>query len=112
MAHCESNGVEFKHLAFRWMNCLLMRELPFKLIIRIWDTCIADKDGFDGFHVYACAALLLRFSARLKGMKFQELVTFLQKLPTREWGVKDVEELLAQAFVYKSLFEAAPSHLS
>jgi hypothetical protein len=45
-------------------------------------------------------------------MKFQELVTFIQKLPTRDWGVKDVEELLAQAFVYKTSFEAAPSHLS
>lgn len=37
--------MEFQHLAFRWMNCLLMRELPFKLIIRVWDTCLAEKDG-------------------------------------------------------------------
>ena len=45
-------------------------------------------------------------------MKFQELVTFIQKLPTRDWTVKDLEELLAQSFVYKTLFEAAQSHLS
>lgn len=67
---------------------------------------------FDGFHVYLCAALLLKFASQLKVMKFQELVTFVQKLPTRDWKVKDVEELLAQAFVYKSLFESSPSHLS
>ncbi len=45
-------------------------------------------------------------------MKFQDLVTFLQKLPTRDWSVQELEELLAQAFVYKTSFEAAPSHLS
>jgi hypothetical protein len=68
--------------------------------------------SFEGFYVYVCAALLLKFSPRLKGMAFQDLVQFLQKLPTREWSIKDVEELLSQAFVYKSLFEAAPSHLN
>jgi hypothetical protein len=67
--------------------------------------------SFDGFHVYVCAAMLLRFSKDLKAMKFQDLVQFLQKLPTREWGVKDLEQLISQAFVYKSLFEASPSHL-
>jgi len=43
--HLENNGVEFRHFAFRWMNCLLMREIPFRLIVRIWDTCLAEKDG-------------------------------------------------------------------
>lgn len=45
-------------------------------------------------------------------MKFQELVTFMQKLPTKDWTTKDVEELLSQAYVYKTLFESAPSHLA
>jgi len=61
--------------------------------------------------VYVCTALLLKFSPQLKGFKFQDLVQFLQKLPTRTWRVQDVEELLSQAFVWKTLFEAAPSHL-
>ena len=104
MAHLEGNGVEFYQLAFRWMNCLLMRELPFPLVIRLWDTCLAERDGVDSFYVYVCAALLLRFAAKLKGMKFQELVTFLQRLPTKEWKVKDLEELLAQSYIYKTIY--------
>jgi TBC1 domain family member 2 len=90
------------------MNCLLMRELPFKLVIRLWDTCLAEREGFDGFYVYVCAALLLKFAAKLKTMRFQELVTFLQRLSgvTKDWSVKDLEELLAQAYVYKTLFTA------
>lgn len=154
MAHLEGQGVQFYQFAFRWGNCLLMREMPLPLIVRLWDSCIAEKDGcvqhtggaagggktafsrpglprrfspatahlfsplsraprsFDAFYVYVCAALLLKFSAQLKGFKFQDLVQFLQKLPTRAWAVPDVEELLSQAFVYKTLFEAAPSHLA
>lgn len=45
VTHLESNGVEFYQFAFRWMNCLLMRELPFRLVIRLWDTCLAEQDG-------------------------------------------------------------------
>ncbi|CAE6444331.1 unnamed protein product [Rhizoctonia solani] len=37
-AHFESQGVEFMQFAFRWMNCLLMRELSVKNTIRMWDT--------------------------------------------------------------------------
>ena len=36
--HLESEGVEFIQFAFRWMNCLLMRELSVENIVRMWDT--------------------------------------------------------------------------
>jgi hypothetical protein len=36
--HLQSQNVEFMQFAFRWMNCLLMRELSVKNIIRMWDT--------------------------------------------------------------------------
>ncbi|KAG8989141.1 GTPase-activating protein, partial [Tulasnella sp. 427] len=37
-AHLDSEGVEFMQFAFRWMNCLLMREISVKNTIRMWDT--------------------------------------------------------------------------
>jgi len=104
VTHLEGNGVEFHQLAFRWMNCLLMRELPFALVVRLWDTCLAERDGVDSFYVFVCAALLLKFAPRLKGMKFQELVTFIQRLPTKNWTVQDLEELLAQSYVLKTVY--------
>lgn len=36
--HLESEGVEFMQFSFRWMNCLLMREMSIKNTIRMWDT--------------------------------------------------------------------------
>lgn len=54
------------------MNCLLMRELPPKMVIRMWDTYMAESgDGFSDFHIYVCAAFLIRWSEQLKEMDFQ-----------------------------------------
>ena len=36
--HLASQGVEFMQFAFRWMNCLLMREISVKNTVRMWDT--------------------------------------------------------------------------
>jgi TBC1 domain family member 2 len=36
--HLEKEGVEFMQFSFRWMNCLLMREVSIKNTIRMWDT--------------------------------------------------------------------------
>jgi TBC1 domain family member 2 len=36
--HLEQEGVEFIQFSFRWMNCLLMREITVKNTIRMWDT--------------------------------------------------------------------------
>lgn len=98
--------------AFRWMNCLLLRELPMEIVLRLWDTCLAEPEGFEDFHVYVCVAMMLRFSKTLKEMdSLEDVVVFLQKLPTATWAVKDIEQLLSQAYIYQTAFQAAPSHL-
>jgi hypothetical protein len=48
--HLQNEGVEFIQFSFRWMNCLLMREISVKNTIRMWDTylvCINFADGLD-----------------------------------------------------------------
>ena len=59
LQHFDNEGVEFIQFAFRWMNCLLMRELSIPLIIRMWDTYLSESPlGFNNFHIYVCAAFL------------------------------------------------------
>lgn len=41
--HLESEGVEFMQFSFRWMNCLLMREMNIKSTIRMWDTYMVSS---------------------------------------------------------------------
>uniref|UniRef100_A0A672MZD0 TBC1 domain family member 22B-like n=1 Tax=Sinocyclocheilus grahami TaxID=75366 RepID=A0A672MZD0_SINGR len=59
--HMQQYEVEYLQFAFRWMNNLLMRELPLRCTIRLWDTCQAEPEGFSHFHLYVCAAFLVRW---------------------------------------------------
>ena len=69
--HLEGEGVEFMQFSFRWMNCLLMREVNVKNTIRMWDTYMAEEQGFSDFHLYVCAAFLVKWSDQLVKMDFQ-----------------------------------------
>ncbi|GAA5811905.1 GTPase-activating protein [Mucor flavus] len=111
--HLQNEGIEFIQFAFRWMNCLLMRELPLRSTIRMWDTYLAEgsSEGFSEFHVYVCAAFLVKWSHQLQKLDFQGVMIFLQQLPTQGWQEKDVELLLSEAYMWKTLFHNAPNHL-
>ena len=69
--HLESEGIEFMQFSFRWMNCLLMREVSVRNTIRMWDTYMAEDQGFSDFHLYVCAAFLVKWSEQLMKMDFQ-----------------------------------------
>ncbi|KAI1812355.1 GTPase activating protein [Poronia punctata] len=109
--HLERENVEFIQFSFRWMNCLLMREISVRNTIRMWDTYLAEEQGFSEFHLYVCAAFLVKWSSKLVKMDFQEIMMFLQALPTRDWTEKDIELLLSEAFIWQSLFKNSAAHL-
>lgn len=159
--------------AFRWMNCLLMREMSVTCTIRMWDTYLVcpnqvqfpaisvrllmnqseGTDAFSQFHLYVCSALLVKYSERLREMDFQvctlnraqhralpdhhhtraaisrvklspmrhvaaskadsqEMIMFLQRLPTHSWTDHDVELLLSEAFVLKTVWQGAENHFA
>ncbi|KAF9807571.1 hypothetical protein IEO21_08154 [Rhodonia placenta] len=110
-AHLEAENVEFMQFAFRWMNCLLMREISVQNTIRMWDTYLAEgTDAFSQFHLYVCSAFLVKWSKKLREMDFQGIIMFLQSLPTQGWTDHDIEMLLSEAFVHYSTWHNAQSH--
>ncbi|KAF7246723.1 TBC1 domain family member 22A, partial [Varanus komodoensis] len=130
--HLEQHDVKYLQFAFRWMNNLLMREVPLRCTIRLWDTyqvnnCFepalyrmvlfetslfkSEPEGFSHFHLYVCAAFLVRWKKEILEEKdFQELLIFLQNLPTMHWGNEDISVLLAEAYRLKFAFADAPNH--
>lgn len=44
-------------------------------------------------------------------MDFQEVMMFLQSLPTKAWAEKDIELLLSEAFIWQSLYKGSAAHL-
>uniref|UniRef100_A0A3B5R2C7 TBC1 domain family, member 22a n=1 Tax=Xiphophorus maculatus TaxID=8083 RepID=A0A3B5R2C7_XIPMA len=109
--HMQQYEVEYLQFAFRWMNNLLMRELPLRCTIRLWDTYQAEPEGFSHFHLYVCAAFLVRWRKEiLEERDFQGLMILLQNLPTMHWGNEEVSVLLAEAYRLKFAFADAPNH--
>lgn len=103
-----------------------MRELPIRGVFRTWDTYLAegrlhlschlphtdDVESFASLHVFLCAAFLENWSVELQKKDFPALITFLQRPPTSEWREEDLEPLLAQAYVWMSMYNDAPGHLA
>lgn len=109
--HFQANELQFIDFAFRWMNCVLVRELPLPLVARMWDTYLAEGESFSVFHLYVCAAFLHRWSPELRLLDFQEMFGFLQRPPTNDWTCKDIELMLSEAYLWMETFQNAPAHL-
>lgn len=110
--HLQSHGVDYLQFSFRWMNNLLTRELPLYCTIRLWDTYLAESDGFAVFQLYVCAAFLLHWREQLlQENDFQGLMLLLQNLPTHNWLDSHISLLVAEAFRLKFTYADAPKHL-
>jgi hypothetical protein len=53
--HLDCEGIDFLQFAFRWVNCILIREVPFAAAIRLWDTYLAEGGKFSDFLVRPAA---------------------------------------------------------
>lgn len=110
--HLQTHGVDYLQFSFRWMNNLLTREIPLPCTIRLWDTYLAESDGFATFQLYVCAAFLLHWRERLMLEKdFQGLMILLQNVPTQNWTDSNISVLVAEAYRLKFAFADAPNHL-
>ncbi|CED84754.1 tbc1 domain family protein [Phaffia rhodozyma] len=112
-SHMEEQGVEFMQFAFRWMNCLLMREISMQATIRMWDTYLAEgAEAFSQFHLYVCSAFLVNWSQELMKKDFQEIIMYLQSLPTQNWTDVEVRVLLSEAYVLMKVWQDADAHFT
>jgi len=109
--HLLENDVDLTQFAFRWVFCLLIREFSLKMGLRLFDTYISEDSGFSILHIYICSAMILKFGSKIKKMNNNEIMTFLQTLPTKSWKEDDLKVLIAEAYVYKSIFEKTQGHL-
>ena len=92
-----ANQVDLIHqVGFKWMACLLIREFPLNLTMRLFDTYISDDEGVSCFHTYVCATLFLKWAGKLKKMGFMEILLFFQKFykTNTSWSDKDIELLI------------------
>lgn len=106
MSHLRALHVEPLQYAFRWMNCMLIREFPLHTVIRLWDSYLGEsEESFCEFHIYVCVAFLAHWEPVILEMHdFNDVIIFLQAPPTQNWTNGDLEILLSQAYVWKAMF--------
>jgi hypothetical protein len=107
----KQEGIDYQEFAFRWMNCLFVRELSVPLIFRLWDSYLSTHLKISSTHVYVCAAFMNSLSEKLTGLSHGDFITELQSFSPDAWSMQDLDEIIAQAYVYERLFAGAPSHL-
>ena len=110
--HLAKEHCEYMQFAFRWCNCLLLRELNFDLGIRLWDTYVSEGTKLKDFLVYVLSSFLLSWAPELVKMDLEGLIMFLQRTPTQSWTEGDIETVLSRAYMWRLSFANASSHLS
>ena len=109
--HIMKEEIQYQEFAFRWVNCLLVREFSMEITFRIWDSYLARHNHVATTHIYVCAAMMEFLSAKLIPLNHSEFVIFLQSIDPASWTKDSIEEIFAQAYVYEGMFSRSPSHL-
>lgn len=101
--YLKDQKLEIHIFAFRWFNCLFVREFSLKIVLRLLDSFLLFDDLSVSLVAFA-AALLMFFKEKLMASDFGDNVLFLQSLQEVAWCEEDVEILLMTAGVYKRMF--------
>ena len=99
--HIDDEGLQYQEFAFRWMNCLLVREFTVPTIFRMWDNYLAYPSQISNNLVYLCAAMMSCISYKLLPLNHAEFVILMQGITPHGWHDEEIEEILAQAYVYE-----------
>lgn len=96
----ESQSLQISQFAFKWMNCLLVREFHLHMLFRIWDLYLSQVSKIATTHVYVCGAMLAVLSPKIQENPSESFV-FMQNLTPNSWSEEELETILAQAYVYE-----------
>ena len=106
--YLKEKSIDFMYFGFRWMVCFFVREFSLHNVIYLWDHYLTREcdTGFAIFHIYTAAAFLLTFEDLLKENDDQTAcLLLLQKLPTKNWGEKEMKILIEKVpFLFSFFF--------
>ena len=104
LEHFRKEKIDFFAVSFRNISTMLLRMFTPNVGIRLFDTYIACEGNFPELMVFIFIAIVEKFARKLLSMRFEELMGFLQNLPTRDWDETDLEMVIAEAFCYQGIF--------
>lgn len=102
-SYLKRNKLEIHMFAFRWFNCLFIREFPYELYKRVFTTMLC-YESLNDFLVYFGVSLILHFKSQLMIHDFGANIIILQNISTYEWSEKIVRDLLHTTSIYYKTF--------
>lgn len=99
----KNNGIELIHFSFRWLFCLLLREFPLFLTVKIIDFYFVTTDNPQEMCLYFSMLLMFIFAPTIMKLDKDQALIFLQRLPTENWGYDDIDILFAEASSLKNV---------
>uniref|UniRef100_A0A915CSC9 Rab-GAP TBC domain-containing protein n=1 Tax=Ditylenchus dipsaci TaxID=166011 RepID=A0A915CSC9_9BILA len=81
---------------FKWLQHLLVRQLPMHLVIKLWDHYLSKKGGFTNLHFFDCAAILLKISEKMEELMNSNQLDFFSNIRSvlSQWTEEDIDEVI------------------
>lgn len=54
--------------------------------------------------IFLLIAVLQKFAKQMLKMKFDDIMSLIQCLPTKQWKQHDIEIIIAEAYVYMKMY--------
>lgn len=102
--HFKKEKIDLFALSFRSISTMLLRLFAPAVGIRLFDTYISYEGNYPQLMLFLFIAIIQKFAKRLLASKFEELMAFLQNLPTKQWSSSDLQMLIAEAYCYMKIF--------
>ncbi|KNH01743.1 TBC1 domain family protein [Perkinsela sp. CCAP 1560/4] len=104
-SHLKLHDIHVQDFAYRWFRCLLVRELPMELVIRLWDTYLAEGSEFLQFHAFVCASILCSFSNTLLELASkEEVLLYLKAIPKAHMTPAWIQGIIKQSFISRHMY--------
>ena len=103
--HLVKEKLDLFSFSFKNISTMLLRMFNPLVGVRLFDTYIAYESDYPSLMIFLLIAILEKFATKLLQLRSDELMTFIQKLPTKEWDEEQLEVVIAEAYVYKKLFQ-------
>lgn len=69
---------------------MLMRMFSPRVAFRLLDTYISFEEGYPELMIFLLIAILEKFAKKMLKMRFDDLMSLIQNLPTKIWTEEDI----------------------
>ena len=71
LSHFEAETLDFYHMYFKWVTCLLLRQFTMKICLRLYDTYLSCEGSYFVLCLFIFASIVLKYSKKFKKMNFE-----------------------------------------